>query len=219
MNALAGLTFLVFAIVLLLGVMLAFVMSIKSTRKAREADPLEAVHSENRARIAPIRNLMADIQALVDKHGHDPAIGVIGREAIADSKRVFEQCVRMLSARDALVRTSGSRVETDREIARLESLLASSSSVERPSLETALAARQEERKHYERAGDAIMRIDTQMRQAEAVLSELKTRLSLAASTAAAPELEQENLSETLSRLKSLGDSLDEAVQVFQGHGQ
>ncbi|MFQ3587248.1 MAG: hypothetical protein SNJ74_03165 [Fimbriimonadaceae bacterium] len=219
MNVLAGLTFLVFTVVLLLGVMLAFAFSIKVARKAREADPLEAVHSENRARIAPIRNLMADIRALVDEHGRDPTIGVIGREAIADSKRVFEQCVRMLSARDSLLRASGSRVETDREIARLESLLASSSSVERPSLEIALAARREERRHHERAGDAIVRIDAQMRQAEAVLSELKTRLSLAVSTAAAPELEQESLAETLSRLKSLGDSLDEAVQVFQGHGQ
>lgn len=216
---LAGLTFVVFAVVVLLGVTLAFFYSIRKTNQVRRSDPLEAVRPENRARIAPIRKLMADIQALVDQHGDDPAIGVIGREAAADSNRVFEQCVRMLAARDALIRASGSRVETDREIARLESLASTASDVERPSLETALAARQKERKHHERARDAVDRIDAQMRQAEAVLSELKTRLTLAASTAAAPDFEHEGLSDTLSRLKSLGDSLDEAVEVLQGQGQ
>lgn len=189
--------------------------SMRQTQARVGPSDANAVSNENRARIAPIRRFHREIAELVAAHQSSPAVKVIGAEAIQESQSILNQAVRMLQIRDSLSKTLHTQSENERERAEMEMRLASAGPEERDILEAALRARQLESEHFGPAKAGIERIDLALRQSEAALSELKTRLAVSASHSLDVQSADSDLSETLSRLKSLGTSLEEAEGMLK----
>jgi hypothetical protein len=193
------------------------VLSIKQTNTGRAADPLDSVRNEDRSRLAPVRKLQAEIEKVVADNSSNVAVKVIGAEALTESNRIVDQCVRMLNLRAELSRATAGKSEAERGIAALEAQKAAATSdQERATLDSALAARRLEADHYAGASGTLERIDAGLAQAQAALSEMKSRLAMAAAGGSSAEDHEGELADTISRLKTLGASLDEAEQMAQG---
>lgn len=192
-----------------------FVFATKRSAQLRSENPLDQVSNQNRSRILPIRRLAVEIEEIVDASPNDPIVQVIGNEAKADAQRVLASAVRVLQIRDSLRKSLSEQGVLDRQMAELRRQAeAAANAEEREMLRSALALREEQHAQLALAEEAIGTIDANLAQASAVLSELKTRLALSASGGA--DLDQDDMRETISRLHSLGASLDEAEQFLGG---
>lgn len=174
----------------------------------RQTDPLDLVSNESRSRLAPIRNLRNDIQDLYQKNSGSMVVKVMGAEAMDEAERLVKQSVDLINLRDKLQKTLYQRPVAERAIAEAESMADGADDATKDALQSALDARKLELSHYLQAEDGVKKIDACLAQAVAALSEMKTRLSMAA--AGQGEIGQDNMRETLSRMRSLSASFDEA---------
>lgn len=200
------------ALALIIAVGNMAILSIKETSKRRADLELEDLSNEDRALLSPIRRLRNEIQGLVESNKQNVSISVVGAEALSEADHILKQSAKTLSLRRQLKRSASSRSQTQKELEALRTdIEKAETQQERNTLQAALEAREAEIGHYRNAGEAIERIDSHLRQAEAALSEMKARLGSVAvgSSEAAGESE---LEETIGRLKSLGASLDESEE-------
>lgn len=192
-----------------------------SMRQTQSAQPVDAgiadsVSNANRVRIAPIRRLCREIEETVEKNVGNPVIKVIGAESLKQAHGILEQSVRMLALREELSHAVANRYKTSKAIQDLEAQLGAAQGPEAESLNSAIEARKLEAKHFDAADAGIERIDGGLRQAEAALSELKSRLAVTAAEAKQADGSAEGLEETIGRLRALGSSLDEAEAMVKG---
>ena len=186
------------------------ILSIKETSAKRSEAEIVDLSNEDRTLISPIRRLRNEIAALVEANKQNVSISVVGAEALGEADHILKQTAKTLALRRQLKRSAAGQSQTQRELDSLREDIANAASEdEKATLQAALEARETESAHYKNAGVAIEHIDSHLRQAEAALSEMKARLATAAAgtTEAAPASE---LEETIGRLKSLGDSLEES---------
>lgn len=189
--------------------------SLLGTRQDRSSRTFDDLSGEERTLVRPFVNLHREIEAIVDRHGRSPVVKVIGKEALTESGTILGYATRLLEARSQLRKALAGKVEAKHEIERMRGQLAEEeSSAIRNSLETALSAREAELAHYGGVEAALSRIESSLRQAQAGLAELRTRLAVSASTAAEATVnEGSDLRETLANLRALGASLDEADEI------
>ena len=194
------------------------ILSIRETSAKRSEFELEDLSNEDRTLIAPIRRLRNEIAALVDANKQNVSISVVGAEALSEADHILRQTAKTLVLRRQLRKSVAGRSQTERELDALrEDIDNATSEDEKATLQSALEARESESSHYENAAEAIAHIDSHLRQAEAALSEMKARLATAAAgtAEAAPASE---LEETIGRLKSLGNSLEESEAWLKQQG-
>jgi primosomal protein N' len=205
------------ATVLALGVVgYLFVLAFQSLRpnpQTRSQDLLNEVSNLNRARIAPLRRSAREIEEIGRKMGRGP-LSTLAKEAEAESARLLEHAVRLLAARDRLVKVT-QQSNPEREIEGLRERLQDAHSLEeRQALETAMASRQMESQHVLQAKQGVDKIDAYLEQAQSTLAEIRTRLSLVAAGDAGAE--SDSVRDTLSQLKALSVTFEEAEQLFEG---
>lgn len=184
--------------------------TMRANRQQNDEASAITLGNEDQAKLSPLRRLKREIAEIVQSKVGDPTISVVGSEALRESERIYDQCAQLLLMRRELNKAFVGRSAAGRELENLErDLAAATSEAERAALESALAARKLESEHYAKADSAVERIEAGLRQAQAALSEMKARLATvsAGETGAATELE-----DTLSRLRTLGTSLDEAEE-------
>lgn len=195
------------------------IVAFASMRGAQAAlgDPiLEDLHPSDQARLSPLRRHRNAIRDLVEAKRSEPAIAVVGAEALGEADHILVQAVKMLQLRRELLRSVAGRTEAGNDLADLDrSIAEAASEAEREALRSAQEARRLELAHYDRAEEAKERIETSLRQAEAALGELKARLTTAAA-GSSDVGETDDLRATVGRLKTLGTSLDEAEAWLKG---
>lgn len=184
--------------------------TIFGNRSASLAEADDNLSNEDHARLSPLRRLKREIYEIVEGKAGDPTVSVIGKEAMREADRIYDQCAQLLRVRRELNRAFVGRSSAERELRNLEEdLAAAKTEAEKSALASALEARRLEAAHYSEADQALERIEAGLRQAQAALSEMKARLATVSvgDTGASSELE-----ETLGRLRTLGTSLDEAEE-------
>lgn len=208
--ALAGLALIAWVGILAFGAM-------KQTSTTRATDPTEEMDADSRALFVPIRRLSNEIEALVEKNGDTALMRTVGTEARDEARRIREQIAHALKIRGELKRALRGRSTAAQEAGDLEAKATEAlSDVEREALTSAAEARRLELSHYGTVEQALARIDGGVRQAEAALSEIRARLAVAASGEKAAQADQsDDLRETVSRLKALSLSVDEAEQMLR----
>jgi hypothetical protein len=195
--------------------MVAFVAMARRGAVERGNDPTEAMDADSRSLYSPVRRLTEEIEELAGKQDSVTA-RVVGTEAAQEAKRIREQCARALIARTSLVRASRGEAMANLEIQKLDSQVAAATNEsEKAALQGAKEARQMELAHYTRAREALERIDGGVRQAVAVLSEMKTRLAVGSGSEKLEAAGEDDLRETIGRLKTLSVSYDEAEQALR----
>jgi hypothetical protein len=191
--------------------------AMKQTSTTRATDPTEEMDADSRALFVPIRRLSNEIEALVEKNGDTALMRTVGTEARDEARRIREQIAHALKIRGELKRALRGRSTAAQEAGDLEAKATEAlSDVEREALTSAAEARRLELSHYGTVEQALARIDGGVRQAEAALSEIRARLAVAASGEKAAQADQsDDLRETVSRLKALSLSVDEAEQMLR----
>lgn len=173
------------------------------------------LNPEARTLLRPVRKLHEDIVEIVDKNKDSSAVKIIGGQAVEESKKILEHCANILKIRSQVKKVMQGEYEAKKAIQGLEEQLQSATSdQERQSLTAALAARNLEMQHYREQEQVLTQVETNLKQAEAALSEMKARLSVAA-TAAMDTSKDQELDETILRLQSLSSSFDEAEDLLR----
>jgi hypothetical protein len=191
--------------------------SMRLSTERREEDPAESMDPESRSLFAPIRRLTNEVDEMVSKNRDSALMRTIGAEARTEAERIRDQVARALVVRGELRRAIRNRSVAEAEAQKLEAEAAAAlTPSERDSLRGAAEARRLELEHYRQVDETIVRIDTGVRQAEAALSEMKARLAVGAGGEAAARAEGgDDLRETMSRMRALSLSVDEAEQILR----
>lgn len=204
---------------MLTAVAVAAVASIGAAQRQRQATGVEDLPHESRALLRPILRLREELREFVGKHSESAALKVIGAEALQEADTIVEHATRLLTLRAQTKKAALGRSLSEQEVAQLEvQLEGATNPAERQALENALAARRAEREHYGPLQDSLRAIDSSLKQAEAALSEMRARLNLAVSDEARfVSGDQQDLNDTVARLRSLSASMDEAEELLRGH--
>jgi hypothetical protein len=185
---------------------------ILSTRKMRNS-PREGLSPESRIRFSAIDKLSHRIASLMAQIPSGSSTSALFPEILAESNSVREEVLRLLQVRDRAMANLARRSADQVDLAELELRSVSAGSVEeRQSLEAALAAKRAESASYSDLKLAVERIDGQVRESEAVLTELVARLSLAATQSEVGQ--SDGLRESLSRARSLSQTIEEVRQTL-----
>lgn len=198
-----------------LGVAVVGVVSLVSggLRRGGEAvqDPLDRVPNEERSRLIPIRKVAREIEDLIASQKGNAIVRALGPEALDDTRRILAQAVDMVNLRAKLQRAAYLVPQVQKAIEDAEASMAASQD-QKAVLESALVARRLELSHLKRAESGIQTVDAHLTEAAAALSELKSRLMMA--SAGQADLGQESMRETLSRMRSLSATFEEAENVL-----
>ncbi len=205
------------AIALIAWIGMLALTAMRQTAAVRADDPTEAMDAESRTLFVPIRRLTNEIEELIDRNRDSALMRTVGSEARDEARRIREQVAHALKVRGELKRALRGRSTASQDASELAAKAASAASeTERAALESAAEARRLELGHYTTVEDALARIDGGVRQAEAALSEIRARLAVGASGERAAQADQsDDLRETVSRLKALSLSVDEAEQMLR----
>jgi hypothetical protein len=190
--------------------------SILQFRRQVEEDPTEELRPESRSLLRPLKRLREEMHEIVERHPENAAARVLGQEALEEAGRIVRQCARSLKAREELRRLVGGRYEAEKDAASLEERAgATTATEERLALLSALEARRAELEQYDALDVAVAKIDGLLRQAEAALSEMRARLAVAVSGESAEVRPDQELRESLGRLKALSVSADEVEEFLR----
>lgn len=204
------------AIAIVVAVGLVAIGAMRKTGEARMADPTLEMDPDSRSLYAPVRRLTNELEALIQKNPDSSLLKTIGNEALREAQRIRDQVAEGLQVRSQLKRASRGRSLAIQEVDKLQAQISDAKTDgERAALQSALTARQLELGHYTQVEETIGRIDSGVRQAEAALSEMKARLAVGAGgEAAARASSVDDLRDTMSRLKALSLSVDEAEELL-----
>lgn len=173
------------------------------------------LHHESRLLLRPLVRLHREIEKIVHEHRASPLIRATGEEALRESRAILLGATKLAEARATLRRGLREKAEAEIESARLERLLVNASEHERPALESAQRTRRSQIDHFRAAEAAMSRIEGKIAEARAAMTELKARLQTGVLSAHASELEAEELTEVVGRLKTLSRSLEEAESLWE----
>ena len=188
-----------------------------SARTHRAADISEGLAPEERSALRPIRRLHAELDELAQS-AQSESVRVVASEALEDSAKILDQAVKMISLRSEIKRVLGNAYRSETGIEELEQRLGEApNEEEKEELQRAIEARQREAQHYRQLEDALRKIDTSLKQAEATLSEIKAKLAVSVTF---PEEQDEDtrliLQDSMNRLRTLSVSFDEAEELLKG---
>lgn len=201
----------------LFGTACILVGAIRKGATTRSSDSVDGMDGDSRALFVPIKRLVGEIEEIVTRHQDGALMRTIGEEARTEAIRIREQIAKALAIRSDLKRARRGASLANQEIGRLQTAIATADEGEKPGLESTLAARQIELEHYASVNESIEAIDRAVKQAEAGLSEIRARLAVGVTgELTASSSADDNLRESLSRMKALSISVDEAEQVLRG---
>ena len=182
---------------------------------SRQDDPAD-MGAEARWLLRPIRELREGLAKIVQQSANSPEVGVIAQEAIVEADGIYQKAIELVRAREGLKKSLKGRGEAETNLGRLERQLATAGSDgEKTALESAVAARKEEIAAYDSAQGRVQEIDSRLNQAEATLAELKAKLMTGMVGVGTVEGHQDEFNEMVQRLKTLGQSFEEAQGMLE----
>lgn len=193
------------------GVAIALGQNVVNLRRAQEADVVSGLSLDSQARLRPLLQVRSRLADVAERNQHHPAIKIIGGEALEEADALISKSASLLQARTELLR-AGKTDDRDRIETLRAQMEAATDLQEKDRLQTALAIAEGTQDHNTRRQAALNAIDSQLEEARAVLEKLHAEL--AASVAEGLDAD-EDLRDTLGRLKSLGTSLDEAEELLR----
>ena len=204
---------LILGIGLVSAVLGVFGWSLETRKNAIATDPSE-LGAEARWLLRPIRELMTGLETVSKDKSASPEVRVIAQESVVEAEAIYAKAVELAKVRDALKKSIKGQGEAETNLNRLTRQLESATNEsERSSLESAIQSRTLEIKAYDDAKSKISEIDSRLNQATATLSEIKARLATGSIHSGTLSDEHDEFNDMVTRLKSLGQSFDEAQQM------
>lgn len=139
---------------------------------------------------------------------------VLAQESVAEADKIYDHALQLLETRDKLKKSIKGRGLVETELNSLTRRYKEAATAqEREAIEAALSAKQKQMGALDEAQDMVRTIDSKLSEAEATLSEIKTRLSLL--TARQNETDDAEFAALTNRLKSLTTTFDEVESLTQ----
>lgn len=194
----------------------AAMVGLKTTASQRVDDPRDEMDAESRSLYAPIRRLTDEIEEIVRQQCDSAIVKVVGGEAVEEARRIRDQVGKALEARTGLKKATREKNLAGQQAEELQARATAAPEGEKDVLLSALQAKQIELDHYRSVDALIAKIDAGTAQAKAALSEMKVRLGVRAANEKTEVLtDDDDLRDTIGRLKSLSVSYDEAEHMLQ----
>lgn len=193
------------------GLAIAVAQNVMNLRRAQEQDVTVGLSLDAQARLRPLLQAQRKLAEIAERNQGNPVIKVIGSEALEEASQVVEKSATLLRSRSELLR-AGKTDDSDK-IERLRAKVEVATDLqERDRLQAALAIAEGAQDHNERRREALANIDGQLEEARATLDEMHAELAAALTEGLGSD---EDLRDTLGRLKSLGTSLEEAQELLR----
>ncbi len=195
------------------GIVALMVGSSKPVRKFPSGNQLSQAE---RNALKPLRKARADLGDVVRAHSSVPEVKVVGTDALAQADLIMLQCLDLIRTQIGAKRVVSGREKSEKELADLELRLTESKTVsEQESLERAADSQRRVLQQVGEFESHVQIIEGRLREATAILLELKVRLVGAALRGSSAGDVTDELTQHLSELKSLSQSLEE-TQVSLG---
>jgi hypothetical protein len=195
------------------GLFVAGIAAMGATQN-RVDNSMDHLSPESRILVHPLKRIYNEMQEAARGKSENIS-SYLAEEALAESKRLLDQSIAALLLRDKLIREGRGRYEANKSVEDLQTRMNSSTSdEEKASLQSALAARQQEISHYDSLLPGISKIESSVKQAEAAMAEMRARMISSSSTGLA-EQGSDPLREAVGRMQALSSSLSEAQDMLQ----
>lgn len=169
------------------------------------------IGEESRWLLRPIKRLRNDLGEIAATSKDNPGVSVIAQEAVAEADEIYKRSIVLATAREHIRKSLKGRGEAETNLSKLQRQYAQASGTgESEALESAINARQREIATYDMATSKAQEIESKLKEAEAALSELKSRLAVGALSSGTLDTGQDELNDMIQRLKVLGSSFEEA---------
>jgi len=187
-----------------------------SNRKQAIGTDISELGAEARWLLRPIRELRDGLQKIAQDKSAATEVTVIAQEAVVEADAIYAKAFDLASAREGLKKSLKGRGEAETNLGSLErQLKLATTEGERTALDSAIRARQQELGAYDGAQKKIGEIDSRLSQATASLAEIKARLMTGAVHGGTLDGHQDEFNDMVVRLKSLGQSFDEAQDMLE----
>ncbi|MBS1700627.1 MAG: hypothetical protein JST12_03130 [Armatimonadetes bacterium] len=204
---------LVVMLILMIGLVVAFVTSSKSVREANSQDDFPTLSFDSQAFYRPIRSLRREIRNIVTA-SDDPAVHAMSSSVNDELDATHERVVLALQTRDGLRKAIDSHANIQSEMDRLQRLHDEAESPqEKLSYAKAMESKQGELQEYQKARTIIKKIENEIEVTKASLSELKAKLAVSNASANATD-RASDLRSSLGALDAIQSSVLEAQDVL-----
>ena len=191
-------------------------MALRSMKESSALRDIDDVSEDSKRLLKPLKSQMEDIEKIIADNSERPIVSVIGKQALQEGQSIVNHADRIVAAYEKLKGTIKAQNAAKVELQDLERRLElAESEAESAALEMAIHAKAKEIERYEFAQEAIDKLESKIREADAAMTEIKARL---ASTAVAPQaysLDSGEIEGMVSRLRSLSESFDETQQMLE----
>lgn len=169
--------------------------SLAATGQARVKDPVDQMDPTSRSLFISIRKITGEIEALIEKKKDSYAVQLVGKEALAEARRVQDEMGHALVLRSELAKN-------------LRVLRAGSE-------EAKVAEEELGMDHRASVEETIAKIEESARAAKTSLEEIRTRLTASVAIEKVGAADSDGLRDSLSRLKALNSSYDEVEDLLR----
>lgn len=204
------------AILAVLGVVV-FLVGYGVLTLGKRTQPQMNLDAESRALFRPVWIARQEIAHIVERAGDSAHVKVIGKEVLAEADQVLFGAARLAKARASLRRIvkERTRAEFAARDARQRATIAKTDTERDEYIRTAELIESQVHQ-FEKGRIALQKTDSQLAAAVTELNELRVMLAASLVGAAADDVAGEEVSEVVTRLKSLRQSLVEAEEMVEG---
>jgi hypothetical protein len=197
-----------------IGILWIALISMRASQAVHPMNIADDLSADSRILIKPLRTMYTEIESAAE--GKSPSLSAyLAKEALQESRQLLEKSATALAVRDKLAKQMRAKYDAQKSITDIESRLATSmSDDEKTSLKTALAARQQELTHYDTLQQGIDKIETSVRQAGAIMAEMRANM-LSSASAGLAEQQNDPLRESMGRMQALTASMSETQQMLE----
>lgn len=182
---------------------------------SRQMPEQHGMGEEARWLTRPLRELRDSLVEMAKRSDLSIEAAVVAQEALHEADSIMEKANALVVARSELKKTLKGRGEAETQFSKLQrQYKEAGSEAERSAIESAINARQAQLNSMDLAQAKIKDVESQLKMAEATLSEVKARLSVGLATGNL-ESHQGEFDDMVKRLKSVGNSFEEARAILE----
>lgn len=195
-------------LVWLVGMIWVTQTDIRNRYRNEEVDDLSM---EAKARMAPLRKHVRDIESWLEAHQSDAVAAAVGKEAVDEAHKLRSAVAASLRVRDKAFAGIEGQTIAQRRLKQLETELGAAEGETKERLQESLASTQQELEHYSHLRATAEKIEGDVSRAESALGELKSRLTVRGVKAE----EVEDVRSRLGQLQAVSKTLEEVDSLFE----
>jgi hypothetical protein len=191
-------------------------LGMKNAQAIRTDAVEDEVNPNDRYLITPIRKQVIKIEETIQSNPNNPAIKVIGAEALDEARDIYKQCVGLVLEKSEERRIAEQRLQAQKDVDEAQTKLSQSTTDDEKALYTsALDTNQKLLRVCDEKMKRFESIAANLTQAEAALKLMVSQLAAMAREGEGAGEADSELRASLTRLQTLGKSIGETDEFLE----